>query len=100
MVRVFLPLEIKRKLCLEMFKESESIYLSRPSEHPPVRGGEMSKRLGGDHRLQRQNLFMAFNIFDYFGDTQKFDFTVDEGKGRPNHSRDKELRQAPQTEGG
>ena len=26
----------------------------RPSEHPPVRGEKMSKRLGGDHRLQIQ----------------------------------------------
>ena len=32
----------------------------RPSEHPPVKGGEMSKRLGGIKRLQIQNLFMAF----------------------------------------
>ena len=32
----------------------------RPSEHPPVMGGEMSKRLGGIKRLQIQNLFMAF----------------------------------------
>ena len=30
----------------------------------------------------------------------KFDFTVDEGKGRPNPSRDKKSRQAPQKEGG
>ena len=28
------------------------------------------------------------------------DFTVDEGKGRLNSSRDKKLRQAPQKEGG
>ena len=34
----------------------------RPSKHPPVRGGKMSKRLvRWDHRLQIiQNLFMAF----------------------------------------
>ena len=32
----------------------------RPSEHPPVMGGEMSKCLGGIKRLQIQNLFMAF----------------------------------------
>ena len=30
----------------------------------------------------------------------KFDFTVDEGKGRLNPSRDKKVRQAPQKEGG
>ena len=30
----------------------------RPSEHPPVMGGKMSKRLGGIKRLQIQNLFM------------------------------------------
>ena len=35
----------------------------------------------------------------YHGYT-RFDFTVDEGKGRLNPSRDKKLRQAPQKEGG
>ena len=32
----------------------------RPSEHPPVRGGEMSKRLDGIKGCKIQNLFMAF----------------------------------------
>ena len=32
----------------------------RPSEHPPVMGEKMSKRLGGIKRLQIQNLFMTF----------------------------------------
>ena len=33
----------------------------RPSEHPPVRGEKMPKRLvRWDQRLQIQNLFMAF----------------------------------------
>ena len=32
---------------------------SRPSEHPPVRGGNV-KTFRWDHRLQIQNLFMAF----------------------------------------
>ena len=32
----------------------------RPSEHPPVMGGKLSKRLGGIKRLQIQNHFMAF----------------------------------------
>ena len=32
----------------------------RPSEHPPVMGEKMSKRLGGIKRLQIQNIFMAF----------------------------------------
>ena len=32
----------------------------RPSEHPPVMGGKVSKRLGGIKRLQIQNLFIAF----------------------------------------
>ena len=32
----------------------------RPSEHPPVMGEKMSKRLGEIKRLQIQNLFMAF----------------------------------------
>ena len=31
-----------------------------PSEHPPVRGKNV-KTFGWDHRLQRENLFMAFN---------------------------------------
>ena len=34
----------------------------RPSEHPPVRGGNV-KTFRWDHRLQIQNLFMAFNGF-------------------------------------
>ena len=34
---------------------------TRPSEHPPVRGGGgMSKRLGGIKGCKLQNLFMAF----------------------------------------
>ena len=32
----------------------------RPSEHPPVMGEKMSKRLGGVKGLQIQNHFMAF----------------------------------------
>ena len=32
----------------------------RLSEHSPVMGEKMSKRLGGIKRLQIQNLFMAF----------------------------------------
>ena len=32
----------------------------RPSEHPPVMGEKMSKRLGGIKRLQIQNRYMAF----------------------------------------
>ena len=32
----------------------------RPSEHPPVMGEKMSKRLGAIKKLQIQNLFMAF----------------------------------------
>ena len=32
----------------------------RPSEHLPVMGEKMSKRLGGIKRLQIQNHFMAF----------------------------------------
>ena len=32
----------------------------RPSEHPPVMGEKMSKRLGGIKRLHIQNHFMAF----------------------------------------
>ena len=34
----------------------------RSSEHPPVMGEIMSKRLGGIKRLQVQNLFMAFFV--------------------------------------
>ena len=32
----------------------------RPSEHPPVMGEKMPKRLGGIKSLQIQNLFMSF----------------------------------------
>ena len=32
----------------------------RPSEHPPVMGGKVTKRLDGIKRLQIQNFFMAF----------------------------------------
>ena len=34
---------------------------SRPSDHPPVRGGGNVKTFRWDHRLQRQNLFVVFN---------------------------------------
>ena len=37
---------------------------------------------------------------DFVMGTQKFDFTVDEGTGVLNPSRDKKERQAPQKEGG
>ena len=33
---------------------------SRPSEHPPVRGGQIVKTFRWGQRLQIQNLFMAF----------------------------------------
>ena len=43
-VQDFVP--IRTTLTVQMFlKKSQNA--SRPSEHPPVRGGEMSKRLGG-----------------------------------------------------
>ena len=44
--------------CITVFKENQNT--PRPSEHPPVMRGKMSKRLGGIKRLQIQNLFMAF----------------------------------------
>ena len=52
-----LPFEKKQKyMCLKKNQNTP-----RPSEHPPVMGGEkMSKCLGGIKRLQIQNLFMAF----------------------------------------
>ena len=37
----------------------KNLSASRPSEHPPVRGGNI-KTFKWDHRLQRPNLFMAF----------------------------------------
>ena len=37
----------------------EKLNASRPSEHPPVRG-KSAKTFRWDHRLQIQNLFMAF----------------------------------------
>ena len=40
-----------------VFKENLSA--SRPSEHPTQGGGNV-KTLRRDHRLQRQNIFMAF----------------------------------------
>ena len=49
------------KLCTTMkwyLKKNQST--PRPSEHPPVMGGEMSKRLGGIKGRKIQNLFMAF----------------------------------------
>ena len=39
----------------------KNLNASRPSEHPPVRGGGNIKTFRWDHKLQRQNLFMAFN---------------------------------------
>ena len=37
----------------------KNLYASRPSEHPPVRGGNV-KTFRWDHRLQIQNLSAAF----------------------------------------
>ena len=37
----------------------KNLNASRPSEHPPVRG-ENVKTFRWDHRLQKQNLFVAF----------------------------------------
>ena len=37
----------------------KNLNASRPSEHPPVRGGNV-KKFRWDHRLHRQNLFKAF----------------------------------------
>ena len=47
-----------------VFKENQNT--PRPSEHPPVTGGKMSKRLGEIKRLQIQNLFMAFKKIPRF----------------------------------
>ena len=44
--------------CYTYLKKNQNT--PRPSEHPPVMGEKMSKRLGGIKRLQIQNLFMAF----------------------------------------
>ena len=38
----------------------KNLNASRPSEHPPVRGGNV-KTLRWDHRLQRQNLEQGRN---------------------------------------
>ena len=43
----------------------KNLNASRPSEHPPVRG-ENVKTFRWDHRLPRQNLFMAFIIPSVF----------------------------------
>ena len=45
---------IHAKYCLKKNQNAP-----RPSEHPPVRG-ENVKTFRWDHRLQIQNLFMAF----------------------------------------
>ena len=37
----------------------KNLNTSRPSEHPPFRGGNV-KTFRWDHRLQRQNLLMSF----------------------------------------
>ena len=39
----------------------KKLNVSRPSEHPPVRGTNV-KTFRWDPRLQRQNLFMAFKL--------------------------------------
>ena len=51
LVRVLLFLNISLK------EKSELTHLGL-SEHPPVRGKKMSKRLGGDHRLQIPNMLL------------------------------------------
>ena len=40
----------------------KNLNASRPSEHPPVRGKNV-KTFRWDHRLQKENLFMAINGF-------------------------------------
>ena len=47
-------------VALLLFKEKSERPYDRPSEHPPVRGGKMSKRLGRIKGCKMQNLFMAF----------------------------------------
>ena len=47
-------LKIQDNYCLKKNQNAP-----RPSEHPPVRGKNI-KTLRWDHRLQIQNLFMAF----------------------------------------
>ena len=39
----------------------KNLNVSRPSEHPPVRGGEMSKRLGEIVGCKDKTSTMAFN---------------------------------------
>ena len=53
-----LPLEMDGLDAFRFLKKNQTT--PRPSEHPPVMGGKMSKRLGGIKRLQIQNHFMAF----------------------------------------
>ena len=47
-----------RLVLIPLLKKNQNT--PRPSEHPPVMGEKMSKRLGGIKRLQIQNLFMTF----------------------------------------
>ena len=53
-----LKVTITRKEAFLSLKKNQNT--PGPSEHPPVMGENMSKRLGGIKRLQIQNLFMAF----------------------------------------
>ena len=54
------------RVCFSISEKSKRLFLKknqttpRPSEHPPVMGEKMSKRLGGIKRLQIQNHYMAF----------------------------------------
>ena len=45
--------------CVDGIGVKKNLNASRPSEHPPV-SGENVKTFRWEHRLQRQNLFMAF----------------------------------------
>ena len=53
----------KKKQIFILFRENavkKTQNAPRPSEHPPVRGGGDVKTFRWDHRLQIQNLSMAF----------------------------------------
>ena len=59
-VEDFVTLAMGKRILVGKCVLKKSQTTPRPSEHPPVMGGKMSKRLGGIKRLQIQNLFITF----------------------------------------
>ena len=59
-MRVQIFFKIVVVVCRDFVKSlKKNLNASRPSEHPPVRGGNI-KTFMWDHRLQIKSIFMAF----------------------------------------